>query len=95
MNEYDNLSAVELTIPDDATVAMIAVGSTSGYDGHCLRAYSYFSEQMPDIDPKTVAGINSIKYSPLLLLRNLSCKCLMELMPATVFGLISGICSEK
>ena len=62
MNEYDNLSAVELAIPDDATVAMIAVGSTSGYDGHCLRAYSYFSEQMPDIDPKTVAGINSIKH---------------------------------
>ena len=62
MNEYDNLPAVELTIPDDATVAMIAVGSTSGYDGHCLRAYSYFSEQMPDIDPTTVAGINSIKH---------------------------------
>ena len=61
MNEYDNLSAVELTIPDDATVAMIALGSTSGYDGHCLRAYSYFSEQMPDIDPTTVVGINSIK----------------------------------
>ena len=40
MNEYDNLSAVELTIPDDATVAIIALGSTSGYDGHCLRAYS-------------------------------------------------------
>ena len=61
MNEYDNLSAVELAIPEDATVAMIALGSTSGYDGHCLRAYSYFSEQMPDIDPTTVVGINSVK----------------------------------
>ena len=32
---------------------------TDGYDGHCLRAYSYFSDQMPDI-PETVSGINSI-----------------------------------
>lgn len=31
-----------------------------GYDGHCLRAYSYFGDQMPDI-PNTVSGINSIK----------------------------------
>lgn len=31
-----------------------------GYDGHCLRAYSYFGDQMPDI-PETVSGINSIK----------------------------------
>ena len=22
---------------------------TEGYDGHCLRAYAYFKEQMPDI----------------------------------------------
>ena len=25
---------------------------TEGYDGHCLRAYNYFGEKMPDI--KTV-----------------------------------------
>jgi len=30
-----------------------------GYDGHCLRAYSYFKKQMPDI-MDTVASINSI-----------------------------------
>ena len=37
-----------------------------GYDGHCLRAYSYFKNEMPDI-PNTLAGINSIevKYEPL------------------------------
>lgn len=34
---------------------------TDGYDGHCLRAYSYFSLDMPDIDPSTVNAINSIK----------------------------------
>jgi len=33
---------------------------TDGYDGHCLRAYSYFGDQMPDII-NTVDSINSIK----------------------------------
>ncbi len=33
---------------------------TDGYDGHCLRAYSYFGDQMPDI-VDTVASINSIE----------------------------------
>jgi DNA polymerase-1 len=31
-----------------------------GYDGHCLRAYSYYGSQMPDIT-QTVESINSIK----------------------------------
>lgn len=31
-----------------------------GYDGHCLRAYYYFKDQMPDIDPDNVESINSI-----------------------------------
>lgn len=34
---------------------------TDGYDGHCLRAYAYFGEQMPDIDPTSVESINSIE----------------------------------
>lgn len=36
------------------------MGQTDGYDGHSLRAYSYFKEQMPDINPKSVQSINSI-----------------------------------
>jgi DNA polymerase-1 len=31
-----------------------------GFDGHCLRAFSYFGDKMPDI-VNTVASINSIK----------------------------------
>lgn len=31
-----------------------------GYDGHCLRAYGYFGDKMPDIDPNSVTSINSI-----------------------------------
>lgn len=39
---------------------------TDGYDGHCLRAYAYYGDQMPDI-VETVDSINSIakKYKPL------------------------------
>lgn len=33
---------------------------TDGYDGHCLRAFSYFPDEMPDI-VNTVESINSIK----------------------------------
>lgn len=33
---------------------------TDGYDGHSLRAYAYFGDQMPDIDPTVVESINSI-----------------------------------
>lgn len=33
---------------------------TDGYDGHSLRAFSYFGENMPDIDPNIVNSINSI-----------------------------------
>ncbi len=33
---------------------------TDGMDGHSMRAYRYFSDQMPDIDPNNVDSINSI-----------------------------------
>jgi len=33
---------------------------TDGYDGHSLRAQTYFADQMPDIDPTNVDSINSI-----------------------------------
>jgi len=35
---------------------------TDGYDGHSLRAYAYFKEEMPDIDPTSVSSINSIEH---------------------------------
>lgn len=33
----------------------------AGLDGHCIRAYAYFHDQMPDIDPNNVESINSIQ----------------------------------
>lgn len=57
----DKISA--LTTKDPAKLQVY----TDGYDGHSLRAYSYWAEQMPDIDPNSVESINSIekKYKPI------------------------------
>jgi DNA polymerase-1 len=34
---------------------------TDGYDGHCLRAYSYFKDQMPLITNDLANGMNRVK----------------------------------
>lgn len=60
MSQFATLKRSTVRIPDGASVAIRAVGNTDGYDGHCLRAYSYFEDQMPDIDPTSVVSINSI-----------------------------------
>lgn len=51
----DRISALTTKDPNKLKVY------TDGYDGHCLRAHAYFGDQMPDIDPSTVEGINSIE----------------------------------
>lgn len=57
----DRISALTTKDPNKLKVY------TDGYDGHSLRAYAYFPEQMPDIDPNSIESINSIqkKYKPL------------------------------
>lgn len=35
---------------------------TEGIDGHCLNAYAYYKDQMPDIDGTDSVSINSIKH---------------------------------
>jgi len=50
----DKISALTTKDPNKLKVY------TDGYDGHCLRAYSYFGDNMPDIDPASVSSINSI-----------------------------------
>lgn len=50
----DRISALTTKDPNKLKVY------TDGYDGHCLRAYAYFGDQMPDIDPTSVDSINSI-----------------------------------
>lgn len=57
----DRISALTTRDPNKLKVY------TDGYDGHSLRAYSYFDDQMPDIDPDSVESINSIQelYKPL------------------------------
>ena len=51
----DRISALTTKDPNKLKVY------TDGYDGHCLRAQSYFAEDMPDIDPTSVESINAIK----------------------------------
>lgn len=50
----DRISALTTKDPNKIKVY------TDQYDGHCLRAYAYFSDKMPDIDPNNVDSINSI-----------------------------------
>jgi len=49
----DMISALTTRDPNKMKVYL------DGFDGHCLRAYSYFKDQMPDI-VETVTSINSI-----------------------------------
>ena len=51
----DRISALTTKDPNKLKVY------TDGYDGHSLRAYAYFTAQMPDIDPNSVDSINSIQ----------------------------------
>lgn len=51
----DRISALTTKDPNKLKVY------TDGYDGHCLRAYYYFGEYMPDIQSLDVDVINSIK----------------------------------
>lgn len=50
----DKISALTTKDPEKLKIY------TDGYDGHCIRAYKYFGDKMPDIDPNSVDSINSI-----------------------------------
>lgn len=61
MQQFNSLTRSTLVIPDDAEISVEIAGRTDGYDGHCLRAYYYFQDQLPHIDPNSVESINSIE----------------------------------
>ena len=57
-SDYDSLEdKVNALITHDPNKQKVY---TDGYDGHCLRAFAYFNQQMPDIQ-NTIKSINSIK----------------------------------
>jgi DNA polymerase-1 len=66
MQPFATLKRSTVEIPAGASFSIKKVGNTDGYDGHSLRAFAYFRDQMPDI-VDTVESINSIqkKYKPL------------------------------
>ncbi len=58
-SKYDELFQEHIDIGSDP-FTVVKVGNTSGYDGHCLRAFSYFRDRLPSyVD--NVKSINSIK----------------------------------
>lgn len=59
MPQYETLQKSIINIPISAKVTIKKLGKTSGYDGHALRAYSYFKKSLPDIIDN-VESINSI-----------------------------------
>jgi len=60
MQLYETLSQSTIEIPNGATFSIKKIGKTRGYDGHSLRAFTYYPEHMPDII-NTVESINSIE----------------------------------
>ena len=50
----DKVSALQTKDPNKLKIY------TDGYDGHCLRAYSYFGDKMQNIQSDNVQSINSI-----------------------------------
>jgi DNA polymerase-1 len=60
MQPFATLKRSTLEIPTGAVVSIRRAGRTDGYDGHSLRAFAYFGNEMPDIID-TVASINSIQ----------------------------------
>lgn len=59
MSQFKTLQKQTLDIPAGAKVSVKYVGKTDGYDGHSLRAFTYFPERLPNIID-TVESINSI-----------------------------------
>jgi DNA polymerase-1 len=57
---YETLKKSTVEIPAGAIFSIKKVGQTKGYDGHCLRARSYFTDQCPDIED-TIESVNSMK----------------------------------
>src|SRR5699024_1456459 len=60
MSQFDNLPKSTHDFTGKKIQSVKKVGSSTGYDGHSLRAFAYFGEQMPDI-VDTVESINSIQ----------------------------------
>ena len=49
MQHSETLDLSVINIADSDVFSIKQSGNTKGYDGHCLRAYAYFGDQMPDI----------------------------------------------
>lgn len=60
MQRFETLKKSTHDFSGKKVVSVDRAAVTDGYDGHCMRAYAYFKDQMPDIED-TIESINSIK----------------------------------
>lgn len=65
-----------------------------GYDGHCLRAFFYFKDKMPDIE-HTVASINSIKHKYPELRQDSKAPTFLLTYQGTFHGLMNSLGLDK
>ena len=49
MRQSEILTKSRISIPSGSKIKIEKIGNTDGYDGHSLRAFAYFRENMPDI----------------------------------------------
>lgn len=65
MSQFATLKKSTIDIPANAKIEIQEIGTTGGYDGHCLRASSYYKEEILDIDASfdfnTPEGVNTLK----------------------------------
>jgi DNA polymerase-1 len=66
-----------------------------GYDGHCLRAHSYFGDQMKGINPNDVKSINSIKKLYPMLRQESKVPTFLLTYGGTHHGLMSNLGLDK
>lgn len=94
MPQFETLKKSTVNIPTGAAFTIKEIGNTKGYDGHCLRAYTYFGNQMPDIE-YTIESINGIKKKyPVLRQKSKSPTFLLTYM-GTYIGLMDLGFSKK
>lgn len=60
MQHFGTLQKSTINIPADANFNIKQIGTIDGYDGHSLRAYSYFPDDLNGV-LNSVDGINSIE----------------------------------
>ena len=85
----DRISALTTKDPNKLKVYI------DGFDGHCLRAHTYFGDQMSGINPDSVSSINSIAKKYPELRQNSKAPTFLLTYGGTHHGLIANVGLDK